>query len=145
MTNNILIVNSDIEEATSIKNRIASSSTNAICAHTIGDALSSLMKMEFCLVILDAAMSASDDHNLLKAMRNSHTMPILVLSSHADSAEKIHAFNAGANAYMGKPYSDEECLAQALLRSHPPPMLRLQFQMVAQVIRVVTVLELNYS
>ena len=113
MTNNILIVNSDIEEAMSIKNRIASSSTNAICAHTIGDALSSLMKMEFCLVILDAAMSASDDHNLLKAMRNSHTMPILVLSSHADSAEKIHAFNAGANAYMGKPYSDEECLAQA--------------------------------
>ena len=113
MANNILIVNSNVEEATSIKNRITSSSTNAICVHTIDEALSALRKIEFCLVILDAAMSATDDHNLLKAMRNAHTMPILVLSSHADSAEKIHAFNAGANAYMGKPYSDEECLAQA--------------------------------
>ena len=113
MTKNILIVNHDIYEANSIKLRLDSPTTTVICAHTIGDALSSFGKMEFCLVILDADMSASDDHNLLKAMRNSHTMPILVLSSHADSAEKIHAFNAGAHAYMGKPYTDEECLAQA--------------------------------
>ena len=69
--------------------------------------------MDFCLVILDASMSASDDHNILKAMRASKTMPILVLSSHADHTERIHAFNAGAHAYMGKPYTDEECLAQA--------------------------------
>lgn len=113
MNKNILIVNHDINEANSIKARLASPTTTVICAHTIRDALAAFDKMEFCLVILDAAMSASDDHNLLKAMRNSHTMPILVLSSHADSTEKIHAFNAGAHAYMGKPYSDEECLAQA--------------------------------
>lgn len=47
-------------------------------------------------------------------------MPILVLSSHSDHSERIHAFNAGANAYMGKPYTDEECLAQAhaLMRNY---------------------------
>ena len=77
-------------------------------------------KMNFCLVVLDASMSASDDHNLLKVMREAKTMPILVLSSHSDHSERIHAFNAGANAYMGKPYSDEECLAQAhaLMRNY---------------------------
>ena len=77
-------------------------------------------KMNFCLVVLDASMSASDDHNLLKIMRESKTMPILVLSSHSDHSERIHAFNAGANAYMGKPYTDEECLAQAhaLMRNY---------------------------
>lgn len=113
MTKNILIVNENAEEANSIKQRIVSAATNAICAYTITDALAAFNKMEFCLVILDAAMSASDDHNLLKAMRSSHTMPILVLSSRADHTERIHAFNAGAHAYMGKPYTDEECLAQA--------------------------------
>lgn len=113
MTKNILIVNENAEEANGIRQRIASVSTNAICAYTITEALAAFNKMEFCLVILDAAMSASDDHNLLKAMRSSHTMPILVLSSHADHTERIHAFNAGAHAYMGKPYTDEECLAQA--------------------------------
>ena len=113
MTKNILIVNENIEEANAIKRGIDPASTNVICARTIGEALIAFSTMEFCLVILDAAMSASDDHKILKAMRSSKTMPILVLSSHADHTERIHAFNAGAHAYMGKPYTDEECLAQA--------------------------------
>ena len=113
MTKNVLIVNPDVEEALNIKNRVTSPITYAVCAHTIDEALSAFRTMEFCLVILDAAMSAADDHNLLKAMRTSQTAPILLLSSNATSEEKIHAFNAGAHAYMGKPYTDEECLAQA--------------------------------
>lgn len=113
MTKNILIVNHNIDEANNIKNRLASSTTNTVCAHTIEDALESFSVIDFCLVILDASLSASDNHNILKAMRNAKTMPILVLSSHADHTERIHAFNAGAHAYMGRPYTDEECLAQA--------------------------------
>lgn len=110
---NILIVNHNVDEAKSIRNRLAAPSTTTICAHTIGEALDAFGKMEFCLVILDAAMSSSDDHNILKAMRCARTMPILVLSSHSDHTERIHAFQAGAHAYMGKPYTEEECLAQA--------------------------------
>ena len=113
MPKNILIVNHNIDEANEIKERISSPVTTAICVTTIDEALDAFSKMNFCLVVLDAAISASDDHKILKAMRAAKTMPILVLSSHADSTEKIHAFNAGAHAYMGKPYTDEECLAQA--------------------------------
>lgn len=113
MTKNILIVNENVEEANIIRSRMASPSTNAVCAHTVEEALASFENNNFCLVILDASLSASDDHNILKAMRSAKTMPILVLSSHADHTERIHAFNAGAHAYMGKPYTEEECLAQA--------------------------------
>ena len=96
MSPNILIVNQNIDEAKQIKTRLASSNTNAVCAFTIDEALDAFSKMEFCLVILDSAISASDDHNILKAMRSAKTMPILVLSSHADHTERIHAFQAGA-------------------------------------------------
>lgn len=113
MLKNVLIVNHNTDEANAIKSRLASSTTNAVCAYTLEEALDAFSKMNFCLVVLDASMSASDDHNILKAMREAKTMPILVLSSHNDPTERIHAFNAGAHAYMGKPYSDEECLAQA--------------------------------
>lgn len=120
MLKNVLIVNHNIDEANGIRSRLASSTTNAVCAYTIEEAKDAFSKMNFCLVVLDASMSASDDHNLLKIMRESKTMPILVLSSHSDHSERIHAFNAGANAYMGKPYTDEECLAQAhaLMRNY---------------------------
>ena len=113
MLKNILIVNHNIDEANGIRSRLASSTTNAVCAYTIEEAMEAFSKMNFCLVVLDASMSASDDHNLLKIMRESKTMPILVLSSHSDHSERIHAFNAGANAYM-------ECLAQAhaLMRNY---------------------------
>lgn len=110
---NILIVNHNFEEAQNIQKRLTNSTTNTICAHTIDEALEAFKKINFCLVVLDAAMSASDDHNILKAMREAKTMPILLLSSHTDPNERIHAFNAGAHAYMGQPYTDEECLAQA--------------------------------
>ena len=57
MTKNILIVNENIEEANAIKRGIDPASTNVICARTIGEALTAFSTMEFCLVILDAAMS----------------------------------------------------------------------------------------
>ena len=113
MTKSILIVNHNIDEAKNIRDSLASPTTKAVCAHTIEEALEAFKCNNFCLVVLDSALSASDDHNILKAMRAAKTMPILVLSSHADHTERIHAFKAGAHAYMGKPYTDEECLAQA--------------------------------
>ena len=83
MLKNILIVNHNIDEANGIRSRLASSTTNAVCAYTIEEAMEAFSKMNFCLVVLDASMSASDDHNLLKVMRESKTMPILLLSSHS--------------------------------------------------------------
>ena len=58
-------------------------------------------------------MSAADDHNLLKTMRSAKSTPILILSSKNDNSHRIHALQAGAHAYMGQPYTHEECMAQA--------------------------------
>ena len=58
-------------------------------------------------------MSAEDDHAFLKAMRNARSTPIMVLSSKTDHSHRIHALQAGAHAYMGQPYTHEECMAQA--------------------------------
>lgn len=113
MVKHILVVNPNVIEAEKIKSRMGSSTTNVVCAYTIQQAIQYFDEIEFCLVILDANISASDDHTLLRAMRKVKTMPILVLSSHNDHSERIHAFQAGAHAYMGKPYTEEECLAQA--------------------------------
>lgn len=109
----ILIINPDETEAQTIKEHLEGENTDIYCATNMCEALHYFVKMDFCLIILDACISAEDDHNLLKAMRNSKTMPILVLSSQINHNERIHAFRAGAHAYMGQPYTLEECLAQA--------------------------------
>lgn len=84
-----------------------------LCVSSMYEAMLSFMDKEFCLVILDACISAEDDHKLLKAMRKARTTPILILSSQSCHVERLKVLQAGAHAYIGHPYSLEECLAQA--------------------------------
>lgn len=113
MKNNILIINSSESEAEEIGDRLSSSNANVFHANDMQSALMLFIKHDFCLIILDACMSAEDDHKLLKAMRTAKSTPIMVLSSKTDHAHRIHALQAGAHAYMGQPYTQEECMAQA--------------------------------
>ena len=107
MKKNIMIINADREAARIVKDNLVCPSTNIFCASSIHEALLSFMDKEFCLVILDACISAEDDHKLLKAMRMARTMPILILSSQSCHVERLKVLQAGAHAYIGHPYSLE--------------------------------------
>lgn len=109
----ILIINTNLEMMESIKRNLISSDTEIVCVSTMQEALQAFIRMEFCLIILDAGISAEDDHQLLKAMRKARMTPILILSSQSCHVERLKVFQAGAHAYIGEPYSLEECLAQA--------------------------------
>ena len=111
--NNILIINANEKEANEIQNRLQNADTDIYIASNMQTALMLFVKHTFCLIILDACMSAEDDHKLLKSMRLAKATPIMVLSSKTDHSHRIHALQAGAHAYMGQPYSQEECMAQA--------------------------------
>lgn len=110
---NILIINEDADEANGITELFESQCSKVLYAASIQEALGFFINTELCLIILAAEISTEDDHKLLRAMRKAKTTPILVLSSKADHKERLESLQAGAHAYMGKPYTMEECLAQA--------------------------------
>lgn len=109
----ILIINENTDAALEIKHNLSSSGTEIHCVTSMHEALKTFITTEFCLIILDASISAEDDHRLLRAMRKARTTPILILSSQSCHVERLKVFEAGAHAYIGEPYSLEECLAQA--------------------------------
>ena len=109
----IMIINSNQSEAQRIALYLSSPNTEIVCVFSVRDALRSFAQAEFCLIILDARISAEDDHQLLAAIRKSKTTPILILSSQSCHVERLRVLQAGAHAYIGEPYSLEECLAQA--------------------------------
>lgn len=113
MKKSILIINANISAASEMKHNLSSPGTEILCVSSMAEALQIFIKSEFCLIILDASISAEDDHQLLKAMRKARTTPILILSSQSCHVERLKVFQAGAHAYIGEPYSLEECLAQA--------------------------------
>ena len=110
---NVLIINNNIQEPDEITYFFESQGSKVYFATTVEEALRCFISTELGLIILDANMSVEDDHKILKAMRKAKTTPILVLSSGNDHHERLSSLQAGAHAYMGKPYSMEECLAQA--------------------------------
>lgn len=113
MNKAILIINKNLSTAQTIKHNLTSPNTQIVCVTSIYDALQIFTKTEFCLVILDASISAEDDYKLLRAIRSAKTAPILILSSQSCHVERLRVLQAGAHAYIGEPYSLEECLAQA--------------------------------
>lgn len=113
MNKAVLIINTDTVEAQAIKKNLSSPNTKVICVSSMNEALWFIGQMDFCLIILDAEISAEDDHQLLVAIRKTKTTPILILSSQSCHVERMRVFQAGAHAYIGEPYSLEECLAQA--------------------------------
>lgn len=52
------------------RNIFACPSTSILCVSSMHEALLSFMDTEFCLVILDACISAEDDHKLLKSYKD---------------------------------------------------------------------------
>ncbi|HEY0716165.1 MAG TPA: response regulator [Streptosporangiaceae bacterium] len=83
------------------------------------------------LVILDLGLPDLGGLEVIGGLRGWTSVPIVVLSGRADSADKVEALDAGADDYVTKPFAMDELLARmraALRRSSPPdnePQVRL--------------------
>lgn len=111
---NILLLDRNVDESEKICSYFEARSYAVICPKTITDLLYRVIHTDFCLAILDVALSAEVDHQFLDALRKVKGAPILVLGSDtADAEERLNSLRAGAHAYLCRPYSMEECFAQA--------------------------------
>ena len=63
------------------------------------------------LVVLDLGLPDMDGEELLRKIRQSSTVPVIVLSARTDERDKISALDLGANDYITKPFGPGEMLA----------------------------------
>lgn len=64
------------------------------------------------VVVLDLGLPDMDGTQVVAGLRGWTSVPILVLSGRSDSADKVHALDAGADDYITKPFGMEELLAR---------------------------------
>ena len=64
------------------------------------------------LILLDLGLPDMDGMEILEYVRKTDLVPIIVLSARSDEAEKVKAFDLGANDYMTKPFSPAELTAR---------------------------------
>ncbi|MGZ9585181.1 response regulator transcription factor [Paenibacillus marinisediminis] len=82
------------------------------------EALSLIKQQPFDLLILDVMMPGMDGWQLCKTIRETETMPILMLTARSETKDKVHGLGIGADDYLTKPFEPEELVARvySLLR-----------------------------
>jgi len=87
-------------------------------AHDGEEALAAAARERPALVVLDAMMPRVDGYEVIRSLRcdpETATVPVILLSARARSADATAGLDAGADVYMAKPFRAEE-LADAITR-----------------------------
>ncbi len=73
---------------------------------------------DFDLITLDVMMPEMDGFEVLKNLRQTSKVPVLMLTARGDDTERIVGLDAGADDYLSKPFNPRELVARirAILR-----------------------------
>jgi two-component system, OmpR family, KDP operon response regulator KdpE len=64
------------------------------------------------VIVLDLGLPDVDGVEVVGALRERSTVPVVVLSARSDSTDKVRALDRGADDYVTKPFGTEELLAR---------------------------------
>jgi DNA-binding response OmpR family regulator len=96
------------------------------------DARRSLADFRPDLVVLDVMLPASSGLDVLREIRRSGELPVILLTARAEEADRVAGLELGADDYVVKPFSPRELTARVrsvLRRATPRPFLeRLVFE-----------------
>ncbi len=127
----VLVVDDEPQILRALRINLRVRQYDVVTAATGAEALDVAGKHPPDLVVLDLGLPDLSGLEVIEGLRGWTTVPIVVLSGRADSADKVEALDAGADDYVTKPFSMDELLARmraALRRSGPPedaPQIKL--------------------
>ena len=124
MTLTLLIADDepDVADVVAFGARIVWPDCNVTFARTGNEALRSVEREMPDLVVLDVSMPPPDGFEVCRRIRETSQVPILMLTVHDGTIDKVRALDLGADDYVIKPFDHLELLARlrALVRRISP-------------------------
>ncbi|MCL2714667.1 MAG: response regulator transcription factor [Alphaproteobacteria bacterium] len=77
-------------------------------AESASDARAKLQGLHFDLLILDVMMPGENGFELARFIRQSSSVPILMLTARHETADRIEGLGIGADDYVSKPFEPDE-------------------------------------
>ncbi|MFI9330220.1 response regulator [Kitasatospora sp. NPDC052868] len=127
----ILVVDDEPALLRALRINLQARHYSVLTAGTGQEALDSVGQTPPEAVVLDLGLPDFDGMDVIRGVRSTLDVPIIVLSGRADTGEKIRALDAGADDYVTKPFVMDELFARlrAILRRPvttepaPPPRI----------------------
>ena len=118
----ILIIDDDRELGEMLREFLAPDHFRLRASTSGEDGLIALQEGHYDLLILDIMLPGMNGIDVLKQVRRSNDLPVIMLTARGDDVDRILGLEFGADDYLSKPFNPRELLARikAILRRAGP-------------------------
>lgn len=118
----ILVIDDEPQIRKFMRISLAANGYDVVEAENAADGIAAARAQAPDLIILDLGLPDLDGQEVISAVRERASTPILVLSVRAQELDKVEALDRGANDYVTKPFGVAELMARvrAVLRQRTP-------------------------
>lgn len=119
----ILVVDDDTRLRTLLKKFLRDNGYMVSAAANATEARRQMATQIFDLLVVDVMMPGDDGYALTRTIRETSTVPILMLTAMGEATDRIKGLELGVDDYMGKPFEPKELVLRigSILRRAPPP------------------------
>ena len=121
--NKILIIDDDEDLCELVSEYLSVEGFAVETTHDGASGLERATKEEFDLAILDVMLPKMNGFDVLRELRKTSKLPVLMLTARGDDMERIVGLEIGADDYLPKPFNPRELVARirAILRRVSEP------------------------
>ena len=123
----VLLIEDDYDAATQVVQYLENVGFELDISETAVDGLLKLSAEHYDLLLLDLSLPDFSGFEVIKQINNRTNIPIIVLSSHSDLANKVQAFRFGVDDYLCKPFMLEELEVRMWAILKRCSMIKLEF------------------
>lgn len=118
--NRILMIDDDVSLCRLIKKCAQKENFMVDLSFTGADGLHRAKTGNYQLIVLDVMLPEMDGLSVLFEIRKQLTVPVLMLTAKGEESDKVAGLRLGADDYLTKPFSINECMARigALVRRY---------------------------
>jgi DNA-binding response OmpR family regulator len=122
MTAGVLLVEDEENLASLVAAYLEQEGYRVVSVGTGGEALQAVEQQPVRLVVLDLNLPDMDGLDVCRQIRIRSSVPIVMLTARDEEADRLAGLGAGADDYIGKPFSPRELVARmkAVLRRAEP-------------------------
>ena len=123
MANNLLIIDDDHELCELLRDYLSAEGFSISACHTGAEGAQQALAGEYALIILDVMLPELNGFDVLRRIRETSKIPVLMLTARGDDIDRIVGLELGADDYLAKPFEPKELLLRinAILRRVPQP------------------------
>ena len=110
--NRILVIDDDIELCELLSDYLSSEGFKVQTVNQGDQGAAQALAEEYALVVLDVMLPGMNGFDVLRKIRESSKLPVIMLTARGDDIDRIVGLELGADDYLPKPFNPRELVAR---------------------------------